>query len=176
MGIPDSWFIRVGSSNERMDEHLINKMFRERTKSSLKNIISLRQDLTFTYLKIYYSEKWFDIGNNFEKQLEFFTKDGKYNYVEYLLADTNRFSIKVTKYSGDDVDELIENYEFGNCSLVTATYRALEKFRTENKVYAKITYPDRKEQSMYDYMLLMQLYIMIGLRNIHLNLNFLVID
>ena len=28
----DSCFIRVGSSNERMDEHLINKMFRERKK------------------------------------------------------------------------------------------------------------------------------------------------
>ncbi len=148
---PDSCFIRVGSSNERMDEHLINKMFRERTKNTLKNIISPRQELTFTDLKIYYSEKGFDVGDNFEKQLEFFTKDGKYNYVAYLLADDNRVSIKVAKYAGDDVDELMENYEFGNCSLVKATYRVLEKLRTENKVYAKITYPDRKEQSMYDY-------------------------
>lgn len=36
----DSCFIRVGSSNERMDNHLINKMYRERTKNSLMNIIS----------------------------------------------------------------------------------------------------------------------------------------
>ena len=148
---PDSCFIRVGSSNERMDEHLINKMFRERTKDSLKNIVSPRQDLTFTDLKIYYAEKGFDVGDNFEKQLDFFTKDGKYNYVAYLLADNNRVSIKVAKYVGDDVDELMENYEFGDCSLVKATYRVLEKFRTENKVYAKITYPERIEQSMYDY-------------------------
>lgn len=148
---PDSCFIRIGSSNERMDEHLINKMFRERTKNSLKNIISPRQDLTFTDLKIYYAEKGFDVGDNFEKQLEFFTRDGKYNYVAYLLADNNRISIKVAKYAGDDVDELMENYEFGDCSLVKATYRVLEKFRTENKVYAKITYPERIEQPMYDY-------------------------
>ena len=148
---PDSCFIRVGSSNERMDEHLINKMFRERTKNSLKNIISPRQDLTFTDLKIYYAEKGFDVGDNFEKQLELFTRDGKYNYVAYLLADNNRVSIKVAKYAGDDVDELMENYEFGDCSLVKATYRVLEKFRTENKVYAKITYPERIEQPMYDY-------------------------
>ena len=33
---PDSCFIRVGSSNERMDQHLINKMFRERTKNSYR--------------------------------------------------------------------------------------------------------------------------------------------
>lgn len=148
---PDSCFIRVGSSNERMDEHLINKMFRERTKDSLKNIVSPRQDLTFTDLKIYYAEKGFNVGDNFEKQLDFFTKDGKYNYVAYLLADSNRVSIKVAKYAGDDVDELMENYEFGDCSLIKATYRVLEKFRTENKVYAKITYPERIEQPMYDY-------------------------
>lgn len=148
---PDSCFIRVGSSNERMDEHLINKMFRERTKDSLKNIVSPRQDLTFTDLKIYYAEKGFDVGDNFEKQLDFFTKDGKYNYVAYLLADSNRVSIKVAKYAGDDVDELMENYEFGDCSLIKSTYRVLEKFRTENKVYAKITYPERIEQPMYDY-------------------------
>lgn len=35
---PDSCFIRIGSSNEKMSEHLINKLFRERTKDSLKNI------------------------------------------------------------------------------------------------------------------------------------------
>ena len=147
----DSCFIRVGSSNERMDDHLISKMFRERTRNSLKNIISPRQELTFTDLKIYYKEKGFDIGNNFETQLGFFTPDGKYNYLAYLLADENTISVKVAKYAGDDVDELMENYEFGYCSLVKATYRVLEKFRVENKIYAKITYPERKEQPMYDY-------------------------
>ena len=148
---PDSCFIRIGSSNERMDEHLINKLFRERTKNSLKNIVSPNQNLTFRDLKIYYTEKGFDVGENFEKQLGFYTADGKYNYVAYLLADENRVSIKVAKYAGTDVDELIENYEFGYCSLVKATHRVLEKFITENKIFAKITYPERKEQPMYDY-------------------------
>lgn len=148
---PDSCFIRIGSSNERMDEHLINKLFRERTKNSLKNIFSPNQNLTFRDLKIYYTEKGFDVGENFEKQLDFYTADGKYNYVAYLLADENRVSIKVAKYAGTDVDELIENYEFGYCSLVKATHRVLEKFITENKIFAKITYPERKEQPMYDY-------------------------
>ena len=165
---PDSCFIRVGSSNERMNEHLINKMFRERTKDSLKNIVSPRQDLTFTDLKIYYAEKGFDVGDNFEKQLDFFTKDGKYNYVAYLLADSNRVSIKVAKYAGDDVDELMENYEFGDCSLIKATYRVLEKFRTENKVYAKITYPERIEQPMYDYTAVREAVINAIVHNEHL--------
>ena len=148
---PDSCFIRIGSSNEKMDEHLINKLFRERTKNSLKNIISPNQDLTFRDLKIYYAEKGFDVGENFEKQLDFYTLDGKYNYVAYLLAEENRVSIKVAKYAGTDVEELIENYEFGYCSLIKATHRVLEKFITENKIFAKINYPERQEQQMYDY-------------------------
>lgn len=148
---PDSCFIRVGSSNEKMNEYLISKMFRERTKNSIKNILSPNQELTFTDLKIYYKEKGFDVGDNFEKQLGFFTQDNKYNYLAYLLADENTVSIKVAKYAGDDVDELMENYEYGFCSLIKATNRVLEKFKVENKIFTKITYPERKEKSMYDY-------------------------
>ena len=147
----DSCFIRVGSSNEKMSTTLINKMFRSRTKDSLKNIVSPIQDLTFRQLKMYYIEKGFDLGENFERQLEFYTDDNKFNYIAYLLADNNRISIKVAKYVGDDVDEIEEYYEFGECSLITATYRVLEKFKTQNKVFAKITYPERIEKSMYDY-------------------------
>ena len=147
----DSCFIRVGSSNEKMSDYLISEMFKERTKNSIKNIVSPNQNLTFTDLKIYYNEKGFDVGSNFEKQLNFFTFDNKYNYLAYLLADENTISIKVAKYVGTDVDELMENYEFGYCSLIKATNRVLEKFRVENKIFTKITYPERKEQPMYDY-------------------------
>ena len=147
----DSCFIRVGSSNEKMSDYLISEMFKERTKNSIKNIVSPNQNLTFTDLKIYYKEKGFDVGSNFEKQLNFFTFDNKYNYLAYLLADENTISIKVAKYVGTDVDELMENYEFGYCSLIKATNRVLEKFRVENKIFTKITYPERKEQPMYDY-------------------------
>lgn len=148
---PDSCFIRVGSSNEKMTTTLINKMFRSRTKESLKNIVSPIQDLTFRELKMYYIEKGFDVGDNFERQLDFYNEDNKFNYIAYLLADNNKISIKVAKYVGDDIDEIEEYYEFGECSLITATYRVLEKFKTQNKVFAKITYPERIEKSMYDY-------------------------
>ena len=71
--------------------------------------------------------------------------------IAYLLEDNNRISIKVAKYVGDDVDEIEEHYEFGDCYLITATYRVLEKFKTENKVFAKIIYPERIQKPMYDY-------------------------
>lgn len=54
---PDSCFIRIGSSTERMNDHLISKMFRERTRNSIKNIISPSQELTFTDLKFIIKKK-----------------------------------------------------------------------------------------------------------------------
>lgn len=148
---PDSCYIRVGSSTEKMTTTLINKMFSTRTKKSLVEIESPNQELTFKELKMYYIEKGFEVGENFEKQLDLYTKDNKYNYVAYLLADNNKTVINVAKYVGDDVDEIAEYYDYGGCSLITSTFRVLEKFKTENKVYAKITYPERKETTMYDY-------------------------
>lgn len=62
---PDSCFIRVGSSIQSMPNEMINNEFSKRTRNSLKNIVSPKQDLTFSQLKIYYEEKGFSINNNF---------------------------------------------------------------------------------------------------------------
>ena len=48
---PDSCFIRVGSSNEKMDEHLINKMFRERTKKFFKKYYLSQTRFNFYWFK-----------------------------------------------------------------------------------------------------------------------------
>ena len=148
---PDSCFIRVGSAIQRMSSEMISNEFRRRTKNSLKKIISPKQDLTFSQLKIYYEEKGFIINNNFLKQLDLYTDDGKYNYNAYLLADNNNISIRFGKYGGTNAVNLIENEDFGNCSIVKATKSILNKLEIENKIYTKIEYPERKEIKMYDY-------------------------
>ena len=148
---PDSCFIRVGSAIQSMSSEMISNEFRRRTKNSLKNILSPKQDLTFSQLKIYYEEKGFVINNNFLKQLDLYTDDGKYNYNAYLLADNNTISIRFGKYEGTNAVNLIENEDFGNCSIVKATKSILNKLKIENKIYTKIEYPERKEIKMYDY-------------------------
>ena len=148
---PDSCFIRVGSAIQRMSSEMISNEFRRRTKNSLKNIVSPKQELTFSQLKIYYEEKGFIINNNFLKQLDLYTDDGKYNYNAYLLADNNTISIRFGKYGGTNAVNLIENEDFGNCSIIKATKSILNKLEIENKIYTKIEYPERKEIKMYDY-------------------------
>lgn len=147
---PDGCFIRVGSSCESLTEKQIEELYSKRTKTSLTNIISPKQNLTFSQLKIYYEEKGYNINDNFLKQLDLIMEDGKYNYLAYLLSDTNNISIKVATYSGNDAYDLIENEEYGYCCLIKAAKNVINKFEQINKTYTKITSEDRKEIKMFD--------------------------
>jgi predicted HTH transcriptional regulator len=77
------------------------------------------------------------------------TEEGKFNYAAYLLSDTNNISVKVAKYAGNDRVELIENNEYGYCSLVKATKQVLDKIQLENKTLTEITYIERKEKRLW---------------------------
>ena len=147
---PEGCYIRIGSSKERMTERMIEEMFSRRIKNSLKEIDSPRQDLTFRQLKIHYEGNGMILNDNFAKNLNLLTDEGKYNYNAYLLADENDISIKLVKYLGTSKMELIENQEYGYCCLITATQRILDRLTAENTVYAKIEYNGRKEVEMID--------------------------
>ncbi len=148
---PDSCFIRVGSAVESMNGETIFNLFSKRARNSLKNIKSPKQDLEFKTLKIYYQENGFEINDNFLKKLDFYDDNDDFNYIAYLLSDNNNISVQFAKYAGDDVYNLIENEDFGFCSLIKITDNILNKIMIENKIYTKIETPVRKEIKMYDY-------------------------
>lgn len=143
-------FIRVGAAAEPMPSSMIEDLFSRRTRNSIGKIVSPRQDLTFEQLKIYYEAKGLNLNENFAKNLELLTDDGKYNYVAYLMADLNGNSIKVAKYAGTDRVDLIENNEYGYCSLIKATKAVLEKLEIENRTSARITSKERIEKRLWD--------------------------
>ena len=147
---PEGCYIRIGSSKDRMTERMIEEMFSKRIKNSLKEIEAPRQDLTFRQLKIHYEGNGMTLNDNFARNLNLLTDEGKYNYNAYLLADENNISIKLVKYLGTSKMELIENQEYGYCCLITATQRILDRLTAENTVYAKIEYNGRKEVEMID--------------------------
>ena len=136
---PRGSYMRVGTSAEPMPQEQINRLFAMRTRNSIGRIVSNRQDLSFEQLRIYYDERGKRLNDNFKRTLELLTDDGKYNYVAYLLADENGNSIKVAKYSSLDRCDLVENNEYGYCSLIKATKSVLSKLDIENKVAATIT-------------------------------------
>ncbi|MFA5577045.1 MAG: RNA-binding domain-containing protein [Tissierellaceae bacterium] len=147
---PAGSYIRIGSSTQQMTTSLIDDLYSRRVRNSLNRILSPRQDLTFAQLKIYYEENGLSLNDNFAKNLELLTEDGKYNYNAYLLADNNGLSMKVAKYKGTDKVDLIENAEFGYCSIVKATNNILDKLELENITKTKITSKLREERRLVD--------------------------
>ena len=132
-------YMRVGTAAEPMTTSQIEEMFSHRVHNSIKNMVSPRQDLTFTQLRIYYQEHGLSLNDNFLRTLELLTNDGRLNYAAYLLADENGNSMKLAKYAGSDRYELVSNNEYGYCCLLTAAQKVLDKLDVENKVSSVIT-------------------------------------
>ena len=147
---PNGCFIRMGTSSQPMTTTMIDDLYSKRIHTTLRNIPSPRQDLTFAQLKIYYQERGLELNEHFASSLELLTPDGKYNYIAYLLADENGVSIKVAKYAGTDKIDLIENEEYGYCSLIKATNQVMEKLKIENSTMAKVTSTKRIEKNLVE--------------------------
>ena len=100
--------------------------------------------------RIYYQENGLTLTEKFATNLELYTQELKFNYAAYLVSDINGISLKVAKYNGADRVDLIENNEFGYCSLVKATKQILSKLDIENKVLTRITSKERIEKRQID--------------------------
>ena len=147
---PNGCFMRIGTSTQPMPTTLIDELYSKRIHTTLRNIPAPRQDLTCAQLNIDYQERGLELNNRFAQSLELLTPDGQYNYIAYLLADENGVSIKVAKYAGTDKVDLIENEEYGYCSLIKATNQVLEKMKVENVTKAKVTSTKRIEKNLIE--------------------------
>ena len=136
----------MGTGTQQLTTEMIDRLYASRTRDSLRNIPSPRAQLSFNQLKIYYDEKGFTVNESFLENLDLYTLNGELNYVAYLLADQNSVSIKVAKYAGANKVELIENEEYGYCSLIKATNRVLDKLEVENRTFTKITGDAQRQQ------------------------------
>ncbi|BDS14713.1 RNA-binding domain-containing protein [Aureispira anguillae] len=143
-------FIRIGTAAEPMARKMIDELYAKRTRNSIRKIKSNKQTLNFEQLKIYYQESGKELNESFATNLELLNEDGFFNYVAYLLADSNNISIKVAKYAGTNRVALIENNEYGNCSLMKATKLVLDKINLENKTITQITAQERGEVRLWN--------------------------
>lgn len=147
---PNGCYMRLGTSTQPMSAGLIDELYAKRIHTTLRNVSAPRQDLTFVQLRIYYQESGLELNKKFANSLELLTPEGKYNYIAYLLADENGVSIKVAKYAGIDKVDLIENEEYGYCSLIKAANQVLEKMKIENVTKARVTSSKRIEKNLIE--------------------------
>ena len=166
---PKGCYMRIGSSTEPMTQNMIEDLFARRTRNSIGRIEAPKANLSFEQLKIFYEECGLKLNEQFLSNLELVTNTGKQNYVAYLLSDANGTSIKVAKYSGKDRYDLIENNEYGYCSLIKATNRVLDKFKIENRTMTKITPGQRIEENLVDAIALREVVINAIVHNDYTN-------
>lgn len=164
-------FLRVGTAAEPMTTRQIEDMYSHRVIRSLRYIPSPRKELTFRQLHIYYDSQGLELNDSFAQNLSLLTADGNYNYVAYLLADSNDMSIKLAKYAGTDRDELIENHEYGFCSLLKATDQVLNRLQVENTVKSTIGYPYRTDTPLWNERAVRELVINAIIHNDYFNEN-----
>ncbi len=141
-------FLRVGSASEPMSREMIESLYGRRVRNTIGRMESPRSNLTFEQLKIYYEARGLILNDAFMQNLELLTPDGKPNYAAYLLADDNGSSLQVAKYADTTRVELVENRDYGRCSLVKALKSVLDRMDVENTIFTKIGYPLREEQEM----------------------------
>jgi len=135
-------FIRIGSSAQPMTQKMIYAFQTKSFPKSLITIESPEQELTFAELFIHYRRFSKPLNDNtFAKTLNFLTSDGKFNYLAYLMADNNQLSVRFARFNDAGKRfELIEKaIEYGNCCLITAIQRILDRYDIENITLSKLT-------------------------------------
>jgi len=162
-------FLRIGSASEPMTTRMIEERFAKRTRNSISRIRSPRQDLHFEQLRIYYQEKGLDLGPQFSANLELLTEEGDYNYAAYLLADQNGNSVKIAKYRGTDREDLIENEEYGYCSLIKSCNQVLDRLEVENRTVTRITSKERITRRLWNAIALREAIINALIHNDYTN-------
>ena len=98
------------------------------------------------------------MNENFAANLELLADPDKYNYIAYLLSDTNSTSIKVAKYGSLSRTDLIENNEYGYACLIRAAKRVLDKIELENPTSTRITSKERINKNLLDMVALREAY------------------
>ena len=122
-----------------MTQTMITELISCRIVHTLSKVVSPNQHLTFTQLKIYYTDKGFDTNSDlFLRNLGLYTEDDRFNYAAYLMSDNNGNSVKVARFRGTEKLDILERNEFGRCSLIKSAYQVLDKLEVVNTTVVRV--------------------------------------
>lgn len=146
-----NYLIRVGSENKKIEPDLLGDLFFASQVSSIDNVETLKQDLTFRELKQMYSNAGLTINKeNFDENTHFLV-NGKFNMLANLLADQNDISIKVVRFAGIDKLNMISRNEYGFQCLLIAMKQARDYIASINETRVDIeSSMERKETPLFD--------------------------
>ena len=147
-------FIRVGSSCRSLLPEEIQDRFIKSLSMRETNIIDIpsnRKNLTFKILKNYLlSNNRHIVDETFLENFHLLTKDGEYNYLAEILADTNDIVINVATFSSPDKTSYLKREEFGGKCLLLAMEQAKNYINSLNQTFVSLETTPRKEIKMFD--------------------------
>ncbi len=144
------YYLRSADEDREISPALLRDMMLS-GNSTLVNIESNNQNLSFTQLKLLYAEKGLTLHEEtFKDNLNLLTKNGTYNLMASILADSNSFSIKIAKFGGTDKTELITRNEYGYKCLLVAVKQVLDYAEAINETRVEIAGGLRKETKLFD--------------------------
>lgn len=119
---------------------------------SIVNIESNNQELTFDQLKTLYTGNDLTLRDNtFKQNLNLLTKNGSYNVMAGILADTNSYSIKVAVFRGTDKTNLIRRNEYGYKCMLVAARQVLDYMEAMNDTVVDMDGSLRQERKLFDF-------------------------
>lgn len=119
---------------------------------SIVNIEANNQELSFDQLKMLYAGNNLTFRENtFERNLNLLTRDGAYNLMAAILADTNSYSIKVAVFRGTDKTDLVRRNEYGYKCMLVAVKQVLDYMEALNDTAVDVGGSLRKESRLFDF-------------------------
>ena len=147
------YYIRTADEDREMEPEQLRRFMQEKENSDIiTELPAEKQNLTFNQLKTLFSSKKLTINEKeFENNLGLHTKNGKYNLMAELLADTNDFSIKIVKFAGKDKNEIIRRNEYGFKCLALALDQVLNYMEAINDTKVTLGAHQREEETLFDF-------------------------
>lgn len=119
---------------------------------SIVNIEANNQQLTFDQLKTLYAGKDLTLRENtYQQNLNLLTRNGTYNLMAGILADTNSYSMKVAVFRGKDKTDLIKRNEYGYKCMLVAAKQVLDYMEALNDTVVSMDGSLRKESRLFDF-------------------------
>lgn len=160
------YYIRSADEDRELSPNQLKELMLKYSENSIVDIESRNQKLSFNQIKMLFMNKGLTLlDDSFKSNLKFFTKDGKYNLLAELLADSNDCSIKVARFKGKDKTELIERNEYGFKCLLVAMDQVITYIEALNINSIKITSHKREETPLYDSLCFREAWINACLHN-----------
>lgn len=114
-------YIRIGTTCKSLTPEEIADRYIKSLDIKEKNIFditSTKKNLTFKILKNYLLSNNIHLHDEtFYENYHLLTKDGKFNYLTELLADTNEIVINVATFASTDKTKYLKREEFGGVNV-----------------------------------------------------------